>query len=220
MNAEELLQKSAKAVVATAENTAAKMPLEKLKKRKRVETHLPVAVKKAKLEKRKPGALAADTVFLAAMANSAYTRKKEFKKQGVEKVLGQPLHDYELDDRHTNKTMTVWVNHKDKKVVTAFRGTQDLNDVAADAALFLGMEKMAPHFRQSLRNFENVADTYPGYKHTLTGHSLGGTTALYTAEHAGKIRESGRMEPSEKSQSIQKSIENFRPAALDIERRT
>jgi hypothetical protein len=205
------------------------------KKRKATVTVEKKKTKVAKVEKRDPGNLDANTRFMAALANSAYVRKAEHKVSSVVKAVragtktGDPqfsdaeaMQGFELDEENSSARGTVWVNHKAKKVVTAFRGTQNVMDVAADVSLILGLEKVVPLFRHSVRQFENVVNEYPDYQHALTGHSLGGAMALYAAEHAGKKRFGGNMAHTPKRKQIEaalRHVEVFNPGAAAREAR-
>lgn len=223
-------EKKASEVVSAAKTptVAAAVAKPKTRKRKAVFADVEKAVKQVgdsiqkaakipKVEKRKPGELGDDTVFMAALANSAYIRKKQYKEEAVNKVSS--LRGYQLDEELTNAHMTVWENPESREVITAFRGTQSASDVAADAALFLNIEDLNPHFRHSVRSFEKVYKKYPHDDHTLTGHSLGGSTAMYVAENAGKEKRKG----GPKRDAIRNAIKhvevfNHGSAARDVKR--
>jgi hypothetical protein len=74
---------------------------------------------------------------------------------------------------------------KDGKIVIAFRGTQDPTDVWNDANIAIGTEKTLPDFRRARKITQKAIDKYGKDNVTLTGHSMGGTTALYANSITG-----------------------------------
>ncbi len=170
-----------------------------LAKKRKADAREPKGGKKRKtqvapLKRRTPADLDPNTKVLAAFADTAYPRNKSAKQNALKKDLkGVPealkdkvLSDYRLDESLTQKEGTVWVNDKDKIVITSYRGTKvkDLNDLFTDAALLIGAEAHTRHFKRSRAHFANVHDAYKDHKHILTGHSLGGATALHVYEDA------------------------------------
>src|SRR5262249_6812099 len=75
----------------------------------------------------------------------------------------------------------VYVSKQIKEMVVAFQGTDPskLGDLVADLQIAItGFIGMLPQYcGAALRLFEKAATTYPGYKVSLTGHSLGGGIA-------------------------------------------
>ena len=66
-------------------------------------------------------------------------------------------------------------------VILAFRGTVDAEDALCDAALALGNEGLMPRFIQALSVVRALARRMGSSRIILTGHSLGGSLALYCA---------------------------------------
>lgn len=118
-----------------------------------------------------------DVVYHAAFADTAYKPMNE-KEATLERHLGQD-HGYELDRTLTNTHQTVFVNTSLKRVITANRGTADVDDLMTDVALVKGHESTTRRFRQSAKHFEKVLGKYDSYEHILTGHSLGGSVNDY-----------------------------------------
>ena len=89
------------------------------------------------------------------------------------------------------------VNNVDKKVIVAFRGTKPshFSDLVHDAAIAFNqviegsvIAKMfnIPHrFNSALHFTQESVNKFPGYKVTLTGHSLGGTLAEHVSMSTG-----------------------------------
>lgn len=78
-------------------------------------------------------------------------------------------------------------NNRTNKAVIAFRGTQptNLSDLAADTAIFFGVERLFPRFNEALAHAKLVEKTVGKGNVELTGHSLGGSEALYVTEKTG-----------------------------------
>jgi pimeloyl-ACP methyl ester carboxylesterase len=88
--------------------------------------------------------------------------------------------DFTYDVDASTATQAVYHNHKTKEVITSFRGTKELDDLATDLAVAFGAEKLTPRFRSQAREYKKVLDKYgEGWTHSLAGHSLGGTINNY-----------------------------------------
>jgi len=83
----------------------------------------------------------------------------------------------------TNKNALVLVSPEE--VVVSYRGTdpKNVSDLATDAQIFLGLDKIPIHFNDRFseadRIYNSVKKEYPNRNITLTGHSLGGAEAVY-----------------------------------------
>jgi len=69
------------------------------------------------------------------------------------------------------------------KVVVAFRGTdvRDASDLWTDIAIFFGVQGLTSRFAAARDTVARAVAKYGAGNVTTTGHSLGGTQALYTA---------------------------------------
>jgi len=78
-------------------------------------------------------------------------------------------------------------NAKTDKVIIAYRGTQPTNvsDLTADTAIFFGVERASPRFNEALRHAKAVERAAGKGRVEVTGHSLGGSEALYVSENTG-----------------------------------
>lgn len=77
----------------------------------------------------------------------------------------------------------MYVSEAKDKAVLSFRGTSKIKgDLGSDALLALGMQKTGSRFKNAEKAAKAAYADY-GDKLSLTGHSLGGSSALY-ARHA------------------------------------
>lgn len=81
---------------------------------------------------------------------------------------------YYLDTTLSNHNTKIFVHNT--HILLAFRGTQDLADLGADAELSFG-NYSGKHFQDARDTFDSVKSKYDREIIT-TGHSLGGTTAI------------------------------------------
>ena len=90
-----------------------------------------------------------------------------------------------LDSNHSNRNRTLFRNDDAKRLIYSFRGTDVMDpktrwqDLATDAALALGVGKLTDRFKNAKSHTKRVIKNYPDYALTLTGHSLGGSTAAH-----------------------------------------
>lgn len=95
-----------------------------------------------------------------------------------------PYADWHLDPTYSNRNRKLYVNHDKKEAVYSFRGTNPKNrsDLATDVQLALGLEHYNSRFRNGHKWTNRVAQAYPDYKLTLTGHSAGASVAQYVGK--------------------------------------
>jgi len=98
-----------------------------------------------------------------------------------------PNSGYKIDESLTNSRRTVFKNDDSKDVIIAHRGTKvsknDLKDLKADGKIFFNKHEDSKRFQkavdrdhQDIKNFKKN-----GFSVTLTGHSLGATTAMLSS---------------------------------------
>lgn len=115
----------------------------------------------------------------AQLSHGAYGGGKDMSEQG-----------YEIDPELSNRNRTLY-KHKDTgKAVLAFRGTElktknKMGDLGSDALLALGLHKLSSRFRNAKKATASAIDKYGKENLTLTGHSLGGSQALYANSKFG-----------------------------------
>jgi hypothetical protein len=90
---------------------------------------------------------------------------------------------YSVDEEFTNHNTKTYV--KDGKALVAYKGTNPLNiiDLDADKYIALGIHREHPEFRKASSLAQKVKNKYGNI--TTTGHSLGGTKAIESADDAG-----------------------------------
>lgn len=127
--------------------------------------------------------MSAEARFLAHLANVAYSAPAQ-----------RPLHqnDFALDlefntERFAVYTCGGWLSAK--VVVVAYRGTSDMSDVRND--LLLASNTNVNRLKQLLSSevdcIDAVARKYPEARIHVTGHSLGGTIAMFVTVHTGLV---------------------------------
>jgi hypothetical protein len=97
---------------------------------------------------------------------------------------------YEIDSELSNRNRTLY-KHKDTgKAVLSFRGTElhtknKMKDLGTDALLAVGLHKLSSRFKNADKATKQAMDKYGKENLTLTGHSLGGSQALYANSKHG-----------------------------------
>lgn len=94
---------------------------------------------------------------------------------------------YEIDPELSNRNRTTYYNKDTGKAVMAFRGTNVKNqaDLATDALLALGLKDFSARFRNANKYSKKAMDKYGKDMVSFTGHSLGGSQALYVNSKHG-----------------------------------
>jgi hypothetical protein len=94
---------------------------------------------------------------------------------------------YEVDSELSNRNRTVYHNKDTGKAVMSFRGTNVKNkaDLATDALLALGLKDFSSRFRNANKYSKRAIEKYGKDNVAFTGHSLGGSQALYVNSKHG-----------------------------------
>jgi hypothetical protein len=90
---------------------------------------------------------------------------------------------YHVDAKYSNENRTLFASDTDpKKAVLSYRGTdvKNRNDLGTDALLAFHLEGLSARFQNAKRAAKAAQNAYPDL--TLTGHSLGGSEALYASK--------------------------------------
>lgn len=156
-----------------------------------------IGIPKPPTRKRRIGSISTDSPSVDSLSpeSKEYAQYSNLSYQSTKKrKTGNLRYDAKLSNNH----VAVYVDDVDKKVVTAFRGTIiiDGGDLIADAAIAVGAFNKSHRFREMDAHFQKILDAYGDYKHIVTGHSLGGSTALAIHDkYKGKIYESHAFNP-------------------------
>lgn len=95
---------------------------------------------------------------------------------------------YEVDDKLTNDNHVTFVNKETGKATIAFRGTEVTNvaDLFTDVGIAFGLESYTPRFQEAKDVTEKALKKYGGKDNvSATGHSLGGSQAMYVSDRFG-----------------------------------
>jgi hypothetical protein len=108
-----------------------------------------------------------------------------FAKQAYNAPSGtvQAPTGYHVDAKYSNENRTLFASDTDpKKAVLSYRGTDVKNrrDLGTDALLAFHLEGLSSRFQNAKRAAKAAQNAYPDL--TLTGHSLGGSEALYASK--------------------------------------
>lgn len=126
------------------------------------------------------------SVFSKAPYDLYYEGREYAQKQ----IKDYGLTEWTIDDELSDLNSVVLVNPEDKELVVSYRGTDptNINDLIADVGIFTGRHRSAvqgirdqfdDRFSKASRKYESATQKYPDYSTSLTGHSLGGSQALY-----------------------------------------
>jgi len=82
---------------------------------------------------------------------------------------------------HDNVDHAVYQNLPASNYVLALKGTNSLKDLAPDIAIIAGRQDKSAEFKRELEFYRKIQKELPGEWRT-TGHSLGGTKAMFLAQ--------------------------------------
>lgn len=93
---------------------------------------------------------------------------------------------YDIDTELSTANHKVFINRRTGNVVIAYRGTnpKNMDDIAAGVDIAKG-QRTHKRFQEALEAAEKARKKYGDDRIELTGHSLGGTQALYVYEKTG-----------------------------------
>lgn len=131
--------------------------------------------------KRNPGHEISDEIRKYAHASDiAYKARKNTRMDHTNKYL--PEYDYL--DYESNTKMSIFKHKEDGTYIVAFKGTNSIDDVVPDLHILFNTMGHSSHFNNAAEDFQAFKETYnvPSKDITLTGHSLGGTTAVYVQQ--------------------------------------
>jgi hypothetical protein len=108
-----------------------------------------------------------------------------FAKAAYSAPSGEPsaMAGFHIDKRYSNVNHTLYASDTEpSKAVLTFRGTdiKNRNDLGTDALLALHMEGLSSRFQNAKRTAIAAQNEYGDL--SITGHSLGGSEALYASK--------------------------------------
>jgi hypothetical protein len=97
-------------------------------------------------------------------------------RESYEEKRQKNIDGYELDEDLSNSNTVVY--HNSNNVIIGFRGTANIDDLITDIQVVKGTSDNI-RFKQAVEIYNKVKNKYPDLKIYATGHSLGGSLALY-----------------------------------------
>jgi len=94
---------------------------------------------------------------------------------------------YDIDNELSNRNRTLYVHKESGKTVMAFRGTNPKNsaDMGTNALLALGLKDISSRFKNANKYSKKAMEKYGKDNVVFTGHSQGGSQALYVNSKHG-----------------------------------
>jgi len=129
--------------------------------------------------KQREYAILSKAAYLGGEADASRV-KKQLAKQGL-------ANTYDYVPSLSNGNHSTFFNRKTNKAVIAYRGTDlsNIKDLFTDAAIFFGVERMTPRFADALDTAKAAQKQFGKRNVEVTGHSLGGSQALYVTSKTG-----------------------------------
>jgi hypothetical protein len=97
-------------------------------------------------------------------------------KASYQSTRPSEIDDYYYDNQLSNSNTAIYYN--DRNVIIGFRGTVNIDDVITDIQVIKGTADNI-RFQQAIEIYNKVKAKYPNSIIYATGHSLGGSLALY-----------------------------------------
>lgn len=110
---------------------------------------------------------------LAQLAAQSYAKPNERKKQ-VQDYHYIPEESSDLHSLHRNNDLNT--------NVLSFRGTSSIKDLIPDYFIAKGNEQRSKRHKNANELFKHLKEKYPNTTWKTTGHSLGGSQAMYVAQ--------------------------------------
>ena len=116
---------------------------------------------------RKLGELETDMANINVIAYKRVIQRKSYK-------------DYNYQSFLSNKEVAVFKKDSNKTMYIIYKGTNNFDNLITDMKLFIN--KIDQTFKKAQEEFKKVKKIFPKYKMFVSGHSLGGTKALYVSQ--------------------------------------
>lgn len=135
---------------------------------------------------------AANRDAVASAASYIYANPDNLATHATQKFLDENMTGFSIVKDLSDKDALVLRNDSTKEVVVSFKGTSlgNMDDLEADAKLAMHGNDYSsiPQFQRALGRFEDAQRMMQGYKFSVTGHSLGGSKAMWVARHHPSVK--------------------------------
>lgn len=135
---------------------------------------------------------AANTEAVASAASYIYSIPSNANAHLAQGYIDKHAPGYTLDRSLSDNEHIVLRNDATKQAMVAYRGTDvgTPDDIFADVDLaFAGTDySHIDRFKVALDRFERAKRELSGYSFTVTGHSLGGSQAMWVARHNPSVK--------------------------------
>ena len=93
--------------------------------------------------------------------------------------------DFYLEPIYNSIFHCIYLNHKEKICIIAYRGTdfKNTSDLISDAQIILWVNAIDPRVTGSIELFDQVRKSHQEYQKRICGHSLGWTLCYIVAKH-------------------------------------
>ncbi len=118
----------------------------------------------------------------AFFAHLAYASPQD-RQQMINNDLSS--NDYSIDTSFNDDEHFIAVHNDTGHVISAFRGTSNLDDVGTDLALAVGNLTSTDRYQRDIQRARRVHSKYSDSHILSVGHSLGGTLAEQTSRELG-----------------------------------
>lgn len=127
------------------------------------------------------------------MKDHAALSKISYRAGRGEKSINEGLKKNRLDKRMeyvpelSNEDHVTFFDKDRQKAVVAYRGTRldDPGDLFTDLSIYFGVQRFTPRFDDALKTAKRARKMFGDGNVELTGHSLGGSQALYATSKTG-----------------------------------
>ena len=130
---------------------------------------------------------AANREAIASAASYIYMNPTDTNHRLAQGYIDKHMSGYQIDRGMSDGEHIVLRNDTERKAIVAFRGTDagTLADLDADVSLALHGSDYSgiPRFDRALSRFEQARRELDGYDLSVTGHSLGGSQAMWVARN-------------------------------------
>tara|TARA_R110000803_G_scaffold25287_2_gene60401 strand:+ start:1616 stop:2347 length:732 start_codon:yes stop_codon:yes gene_type:complete len=128
-------------------------------------------------------------LFSSETYNMLGSDSKVKRIKGINKRIQKT--GYEVDRKNSNRDILTLVNPVTKSVHIAHRGTNITTptDLSADLSIATGHTKSNKLFKNRTKKTEKALEAFPDHYASISGHSLGGTSAYRSLLASSKVRE-------------------------------